>query len=112
MDMGFVYYVKNRWPKFQPSIIKKDAWIDFTDADNPVVPDTPCTRWWELNVTATGKVATCCMHDGDDERWIIGDLNHDTLLGVYNSPKWKDRRDKLVSRKALDDTAPCSRCSY
>lgn len=111
-DVEFVRYVQNRWPKFKVSLIKKDAWIDFTDPDDPTVPDTPCVRWWELNVTAEGKVTHCCMADGDKDKWMIGDLNKDTLLGVYNSPFWKERRETLMSRKKLDDRSPCARCSY
>jgi MoaA/NifB/PqqE/SkfB family radical SAM enzyme len=111
-DPDFSAYVRNRWPKFTPATIKKDAWIDFTDPDNPTVPDQPCTRWWELNISADGIVRHCCMDDGEDARWQIGDLNNDTLLGAYNSPFWKERREKLMSRKQIDDRSPCSRCSY
>lgn len=108
----FVLYVHDRWPKFKASIIKRDAWIDFTSPDDPEVPDTPCTRWWELNITADGIVRHCCMDDGADDRWIVGDLKTQTMLEVYNSPRWRDRREALVSRKQLDDTSPCARCSY
>jgi MoaA/NifB/PqqE/SkfB family radical SAM enzyme len=109
---GFVEYVSQRWPKFQISLIKKDAWIDFTEPDSPEVPNTPCNRWWELNISADGIVRTCCMDDGEDPRWAIGDIKDDTLLNVYNSPFWKHRRANLISRKQLDDRSPCSRCSY
>jgi radical SAM protein with 4Fe4S-binding SPASM domain len=107
MNQDFILYVIDRWPRFQPAIIKRDAWIDFTNADNLEVPDGPCGRWWELNIMADGKVALCCM-DGTGE-YSIGDVNTQTMLEVYNSPSYRAMRD-LASRKGAGD--PCSRCSY
>lgn len=108
----FRFYCWERWPKFESMAIKKDAWLGFTDAQVTTVPDTACSRWFELSVMANGKVAHCCMHDGQDEKYNIGDLNFNTLYDVYNSPRWKERREALVSRKTLDDSSPCSRCTY
>lgn len=105
---GFVDYVRERWPKFQVAIIKRDAWIDFTQPADATVPDTPCGRWWELNITATGKAALCCM-DGEG-RFGFGDVNTSTLLEIYNHPTVKAWRDRLASR--LDAGNPCDRCSY
>src|SRR5574343_1888799 len=57
----FARYVRQRWPRFKIAMIKRDAWIDFTHADSTDVPDALCGRWWELNITATGKESLCCM---------------------------------------------------
>jgi MoaA/NifB/PqqE/SkfB family radical SAM enzyme len=108
----FRFYCFNRWPKFESVAIKRDSWLGYVDAQNTTVPDTPCSRWFELSVMSTGKVAMCCMHDGVDERYNIGDVNTQTLSEVYNAPRWRDRREKMLSRKLLDDTSPCARCSY
>jgi hypothetical protein len=109
----FRRYCYERWPKFQSMAIKKDAWIDFTDAQSPAIPDTGCSRWFELSVMANGKIAHCCMDDGEDPRYTIGDVSKQSLYEVYNSPRWRDRREQLVSRKTLDpQTSPCSLCSY
>ncbi len=108
----FRYYCFERWPKFESMAIKKDAWLGFTDAQRPEIPDTGCSRWFELSVMATGRVAHCCMDSGEDDRWTIGDLNTQTLFEVYNSPRWRDRREGLVSRRQLDTTSPCAGCSY
>lgn len=108
----FARYITDRWPRFRPTIIKKDAWIDYTDATTHVVPDMPCVRWWELNVSADGKVRHCCMDDGHSDQWTIGDLNKQTMLEVYNSAFWRERREKMLSRKQLDERSPCSRCTY
>jgi MoaA/NifB/PqqE/SkfB family radical SAM enzyme len=109
----FRRYCFDRWPKFQSMAIKKDAWIDFTDAQSPQVPDAPCSRWFELSITSSGRAVTCCMDDGEDDRYVIGDVRESTLYEIYNSPRWRDRREQLVSRKTLDpETSPCARCSY
>lgn len=106
-DVEFAPYVRERWPKFRPVIIKRDGWLGFTDATDSEVPDTPCARWWELNIMATGTVAHCCM-DGKGE-FPIGDVNAQTMLEVYNTRHWRERRQKLLSRRGLH---PCSTCTY
>lgn len=112
-DEGFRNYVYERWPDFEPVVIKKDAWIDFTDPEYPNVPDAPCSRWFELSIMADGRVTHCCMTSGDDRRYDIGDINNQTLLEVYNSPLWKERRAGMISRKTINrDTSPCAVCAY
>lgn len=109
----FRRYCFDRWPKFESMAIKKDAWLGFTDAQVLEVPDTACSRWFELSITARGTVSHCCMDDGQDARWTIGDVNSQTLYEVYNAPRWRDRREQMVSRKALAlETSPCQQCSY
>lgn len=103
----FVYDCQARWPKFGISVIKNTGWLGYTDPDVSYVPNTPCPRWFELSIVADGKVALCCM-DGTGE-WAIGDINSQTLLEVYNSPHWRDRRERLISRHEI---APCDRCTY
>ena len=106
----FRRYCFERWPKFHSMAIKKDAWIDFTDAQFPEVPDTGCSRWFELNIISSGMAVTCCMDDGQNKDYHFGDLNTQTLYEVYNSPRWRDRRVSLISRRQLSD--PCNKCSY
>lgn len=103
----FQRYVFDRWPRFKCIIVKKDGWLGFTEADDLVIPDTPCARWFELSITATGVVSTCCM-DGEG-KFPIGDVTKQTMLEVYNSPHWRDRRERMISRKEI---YPCSTCSY
>lgn len=109
----FRRYCFDRWPKFQSMAIKKDAWLGFTEAQVTEVPDAGCSRWFELSVTARGTVSHCCMDDGDDPRWTIGDVNTQSLYEVYNAPRWRERREHLVSRKSLDSSnSPCAGCTY
>lgn len=108
----FVLDCRERWPKFQPFLIKNDSWLGFTEAYTDVVPDSPCTRWFDLSIMADGRVSHCCMHDGTDTRYNVGDLNEQTLLDVYNDPFLRRRRQALMSRKSLGDEYPCSACTY
>jgi sulfatase maturation enzyme AslB (radical SAM superfamily) len=109
---AFRWYCYKRWPKFKSFAIKKDAWLGYTEAQIKEVPDTPCARWLELSIMATGETAHCCMHDGADKTYNIGDINTQSLYEIYNSPRWRERRDPLVSRKTLDESSPCARCTY
>lgn len=108
----FRLYCLARWPKFASTALHQDAWIDFTDSQKDTVPDVPCGRWWELSIMANGVVSHCCMHSGEDATYNIGDVNKQTMLEVYNSPFWRERREKLFSRRVLDARSPCSRCTY
>lgn len=109
----FRRYCFDRWPNFESMAIKKDAWLGYTDAQVTEVPDTGCSRWFELSITARGTVSHCCMHDGVDTKYNIGDVNTQTLYEVYNAPRWRERRESLVSRKTLDlASSPCASCTY
>jgi hypothetical protein len=105
----FYDYCQDRWPLFNLQGIKKDAWLGFTDTPVKIVPPTPCFRWFELSITAEGLCSMCCMTDGSKPEHIIGDLNKQTLLEVYNSDFWRERREKLMNRRQLDI---CRSCTY
>lgn len=108
----FRYYCYRRWPNFESLAIKRDSWLGYVDPQNSVVPDTPCSRWFELSIMADGLVSHCCMASGEEPRYNIGDVNTQTMLEVYNAPRWRERREKMLSRRVLDDTSPCAKCSY
>lgn len=96
-----------RWPRFRPCIIKRDGWLGYVSPANAFIPDQPCSRWYELSILATGKVALCCM-DGTGE-FAIGDCVQQSLLEIYNAPSYRERRLGIVSRKRYE---PCQRCTY
>ena len=104
----FRRYCYERWPKFDSMAISKSGWIDYTDPQISEVPDTPCSRWWELSITASGVASLCCM-DGE-AAYPIGNVEKQTMLEIYNAPAWRERREKLLSRK--DAGAPCATCTY
>lgn len=106
-DPGFLAFCEDRWPHFERLLIKKDGWLGYTEPDIGEIPDTPCARWFELSITSSGVVSLCCM-DGKAE-FPIGDVREQTLLEVYNSPHWRNRREAMVSRETI---YPCSTCTY
>ena len=67
----------------------------------------PCHRWFDFSITATGKVAMCCM-DGQAEH-PKGDVNEHHVLEIYNQPFLRRLREGLPSR--LASGAPCDRCT-
>ncbi len=106
-DPEFREFCEDRWPHFDCLQIKKDGWLGYTEADNSEIPDKPCARWFELSILSTGIVSQCCM-DGE-AKFPIGDVNTQSLLEVYNSPIWRDRRERMISRREVH---PCDTCTY
>lgn len=106
-NIEFQHYCHERWPLFGQHMIKKDAWIGFTEPDDGRIPNSPCIRWFELSIMANGVVSLCCM-DGTGE-YSIGNVSEKSMLEVYNDPAYRERREGLWNRKKV---MPCSRCSY
>lgn len=106
-DEPFRRYCYDRWPKFDSLAIMQTSWLGYTDAQITKVPDSPCSRWFELSITSSGKVSLCCMDS--EARFSIGDVSKQTLLEVYNAPEWRERREKMLSRKGI---YPCNTCTY
>lgn len=109
VDQEFVMRVETRWPKFNAFLIKRDAWITSIkhDAISTEVPVTKCNRWWEIEITSTGRTALCCM-DGHAD-YSIGDVSKRHVLEVYNSPGYKRMRAGSKTRQAY---SPCNMCTY
>jgi MoaA/NifB/PqqE/SkfB family radical SAM enzyme len=104
---SFLRYCDNRWPMFRTTLIKQDGWLGYVPPVDPAIPNTPCTRWFELSILATGIVSLCCM-DGKGE-FPIGNIRENSLLEIYNRPLWRDRREHMISRLEIH---PCSTCTY
>lgn len=103
VDPEFRAYCKERWPKFQVKMVKRESWLGYTEPDDYDPGMSPCYRWLELSIMATGKVALCCM-DAEGE-YAIGDVNSDSMLDIYN--RWQFRES--TTRKGL---TPCEGCTY
>jgi len=108
-DQIFLNFVQQRYPLFKPHLIGARNWTGQVDVGADVrVPSTGCSRWYEVSIMASGKVALCCM-DGEGKH-VIGDVNTQTVLEVYNSPGYRKLRQFTLSRKAA--AAPCDTCAY
>jgi len=105
-DYSFHRSALARWPHFQVRLIKRDSWLGYVDPSSSAVPQAPCSRWWELNITAEGKAVLCCM-DGKGE-YVMGDVREQSLLEIYNSSPLSQHR-RSHTRYGVP---PCERCSY
>jgi uncharacterized Fe-S cluster-containing radical SAM superfamily protein len=106
-DLEFIRVASMRWPHFVPLLIKRDGWLGAVEPGNPDIPRSPCGRWFELSILATGTASLCCM-DGKGE-YPVGDVHHQTLLEIYNQPRLKAWRQSALTRQGIN---PCERCTY
>jgi MoaA/NifB/PqqE/SkfB family radical SAM enzyme len=109
-DTDFIAFVKSRYPLFSPNIVPRNDWlgnVETAERDSRV-PDAPCHRWFDFSISATGKVAMCCM-DGNIE-YPKGNVTTDHVLDIYNQTRLIDFRQRLPSRK--DVALPCKNCTY
>jgi pyruvate-formate lyase-activating enzyme len=108
-DQAFLNFVKQRYPLFQPFMIGTGNWSgQVSVGQNRRVPSVGCWRWYEVSIMASGKVALCCM-DGEGKH-VIGDVNTQSVLEIYNAPSYRKMRQFTFSRKAA--AAPCDTCIY
>ena len=94
-DRGFLQWVKSAYPGFDVCIVPRNDWLGAVDTGNFArgVPDVPCHRWFDFSISATGKVAMCCM-DGKVE-YPKGDVNDHHVLEIYNQPHLRKLRETL-----------------
>lgn len=103
----FRRYCFERWPKFDSWALKRDAWLGEIEPQAGDVPDSPCSRWFEMSITATGKTARCCMDS--EGKYGFGDVKDSSLYDIYNQAEPRSWREALVSRKSVP---VCSTCTY
>lgn len=67
---------------------------------------TICTLpWTHLNFEPQGKVTPCCLTA--HHRYYAGDLNKDSVEGIWNSDNMKDLRKRMISG---EEPEICSKC--
>lgn len=106
-DFEFLRECQRRWPDLTAILIKKDAWLQDIEAPQYVIPNASCQRWFELSITARGVASLCCMDSVG--RFSIGNVYEETLLEIYNRPAWRERRERMLSRRVVP---VCHTCSY
>lgn len=108
-DTAFRQFVAERYPLFQCFMIGRSNWTGQVDIGaEKRIPQTGCSRWFEVSIMASGKVALCCM-DGEGKQ-VIGDVKQQSVLEVYNTPAYRKMRQYTFSRLAA--AAPCDTCIY
>lgn len=107
-DRVFEAFMAARFPRFGITLMPYAAWAG--QIESPEVTPPPaaaCTRWFELSIMSTGRVALCCM-DGEG-RHVIGDVTTENALAVYNAPGYRRMREASLTR--LEAGAPCATCN-
>ncbi len=108
-DLKFMNFVNEKFPLFKGFLIGRNDWTgQVTSVKTNHIPPTGCSRWYELSIMASGKVALCCM-DGEGKH-VIGDVNTHSILEIYNNPNFRKLRQYSVNRLAA--ASPCSECAY
>ena len=71
-------------------------------------PRTPCLRLWTgLNVHFDGTVVPCCIDY--NEEIILGNVNNQTLMEIWNSEPYRQLRQKHAEGK-WDEIPLCKNC--
>lgn len=67
----------------------------------------PCWAvFTEGHVTSEGLLSACCFDA--DKRWIMADLNQESFMSGWNSPKFQSLRQAHIARSV--DATPCAKC--
>lgn len=68
---------------------------NFSDIPKKSIKNRPCFRpAYAMTITHNGKVVPCCIAYGD--KYFVGDVSKDGLLGVWRSQKFKDLRKEIA----------------
>lgn len=107
-DAAFLDLVRTRYPLFKRAMVAQSEWLGQVEGllGSSRLHPVGCARWYELSITATGKVAFCCM-DGKAE-YAIGEAASTHVLDIYNSPGYRMYRERFATRR---DGAPCRACT-
>lgn len=99
---------KENMDQIKISLIPRGEWIDHNSFNKVTTYEKmECLRWFEISICCTGEVSFCCM-DGKCE-YSIGNVNNQSILEIYNNPKFKDLRKKSINRSLVE---PCKFCTY
>lgn len=93
---------------FIPECRNRADWFGLVGANGQSkVPSLmPCYQWFNISIHCNGIVPHCCM-DAKGE-FPFGDVNKNSLLGVYNSPHFRNLRENVISRDVI---YPCNSCA-
>lgn len=79
-----------------------------TRVRGPVKERKPCSRLWNtFNVHSNGIVVLCCLDY--NEMMVMGDMNTDNAIDIWNSPKFCELRQMHMDGK-FDEIDLCKDC--
>ena len=71
------------------------------------LPDRCARLWFNPVITWDGKVIPCCFDK--DAEYVMGDLNQDSFVDVWNGPKYTSfRKSILMGRHMIDICRNCT----
>ncbi len=92
---------------FKLYVKRRVTWLADTKVEQGQIPYfLPCDAWYDINIMCNGKVPLCCLDAEAD--YAIGDANVNSVLEIYNHPKFRDLRENHAQRESLN---PCGECS-
>lgn len=92
---------------YRSYVKRRVTWLGDTHVQQGDVPYfLPCDAWLDINIMCTGIVPLCCLDAEAD--YAIGDVNKQTVLEIYNTPRFRRLREHHLQRESLD---PCGSCS-
>lgn len=97
------------WSVIADSVdVGKTSFIRFRNEETKEI--TPCNEiWTKLSVDWDGKVTACC---GDyDNLLVVGDINQESLLEIWNGKKLKAIR-QLLDDNMYKSLTLCSKCEH
>jgi radical SAM protein with 4Fe4S-binding SPASM domain len=71
------------------------------------LPDRCARLWFNPVITWDGKVIPCCFDK--DAEYVMGDLNNDSFREIWNGPKYRIFRKRILSGRHMIDI--CRNCT-
>lgn len=104
-DQRFINWVHLNIPRAIPMLAHRWNWKgDIAAVSADLHSDIYCPRATSLTVLYDGRVSLCCMDQSGD--YALGDVNHQTMLEVYNG----ERHTHFFSTKK-SQKSPCKTCN-
>lgn len=68
----------------------------------------PCHQWMNMTIHCNGIVPHCCFDAA--AAFAFGDLKTQSLLDIYNSPRWRMLRETVAVRDTVHPCRDCDLC--
>jgi|SRR5579862_8947770 len=104
-DDTFELFVQRHFPLFDPRFADRHGWLGRIPAPQRNLDAMACSQWYQLFITATGKVPLCCQDSHIEHS--LGDVTNTPLLEIYNQPALRTRRERLTARGEVETCRGC-----
>ena len=106
-DEAYLKFFHDRYPLFSFYLWPYANWLGRTDNETiKAIKPIPCQNWFEFRIDVNGIVQHCCMDGHSEYPW--GDVSKNSILEIYNQPKYRQLR---MGGKTRFDVDPCNRCN-